>query len=151
MELIPYSELAKLRLRQFCQSDIAESDSPDWEWMGGLWYCDAVGFTWFGRLREVPDETGGLEIDLSALPERESAGILAALHLPLHAGMSYDAITAILGEPFKTRTFVRDRKRYEFRVGLHQRYYVSCTVRDDGGLIFISVIRKDIFDKIEAA
>jgi hypothetical protein len=138
-------------LREFCHADIAESDSPDWEWMGGFWYCDAIGFTWFGRLREVPDETGGLEIDLVALPEREATSILVTLQLPLHAGMRYDAIAPILGEPFKMLTFVRDRKTYKFRVGLHQRYHVSCTVRDDGGLIFISVIREDIFDKIEAA
>lgn len=151
MKLIHYSQFAKLRLHQFCKVDLVESESADWEWMGGLWFCDAIGFTWFGRLREKPNETGAVEIDLSALTARQSASILAALRLPLRAGMSDKAILKILGEPWKTVTFVRDRKTHEFRVGARQRYQVSCTVHNKKGLIFISVVREDVVSKIEAA
>ncbi len=119
--------------------------------MDGLWFCDAVGFTWFGRLREMPDETGALEIDLSALTARQSASILAALQLPLHVGMSDKAIVKVLGEPLKTLTFVRDRKTHEFAVGSRQRYQVSCTVHNKKGLIFVSVAREDVLSRIEAA
>ena len=150
MKLIPYSKFAKLRLHQFCKTDIVASDSADWEWMNGLWFCDAVGFTWFGRLRELPDETGALEIDLSALTARQSASILAALQLPLHAGMSGKAVVKVLGEPLKTLTFVRDRKTHEFGVGSRQRYQVSCTVHNKKGLIFVSVAREDVLSRIEA-
>jgi len=151
MELIPYSEFAQLRLQQFCPADVVESDSADWEWMGGFWYCDSIGFTWFGRLEDMPAETGGLEIDFSELPEGAWSSILASLRLPLHAGMTCDAITGILGERVETLVFVDDRKTYKFRVGSEHPYHVSCTVQDDAGLTFVSVIREDVFTKIKAA
>lgn len=151
MELIPYSEFARIRLQQFCAVGVAESDSADWEWMGGFWYCDSIGFTWFGRLRDMPEETGGLEIDFSELPESAWSSILASLHLPLRVGMNCNAIRGILGEPVETLAFVADRKTYEFRVGLQHPYRVSCTVHEDAGLIFVSVIRKDVLTKIETA
>jgi len=150
MELIPYSEFGRLRLRQFCGDDVKESESADWEWMGGYWYCDGIGFTWFGRLNDMPKETGGLEVDLSALPEDVSCRVFSSLSLPLRAGMTLDVITGMLGEPFETFTFVDDRKTHEFRVGLRHPYRVSCTVQDKTGLIFVSVIREDVLAKIEA-
>jgi integrase len=57
----------------------------------------------------------------------------------------------ILGEPVETFAFVADRKTYKFRVGSQHPYHVSCTAQDDAGLIFVSVIREDVFTKIEAA
>jgi hypothetical protein len=151
MEMISYSEFGRLRLRDFCGDEVAESNIPDWEWMGGLWFGDAVGFTWFGRLHDAPKETGGLEVDLAELPEHVWSRILDSLHLPLRAGMTFDSITSILGQPFETDFFLEDRKTYEFRVGSAQRYRVSCTVLDDDGLIFVSVIREDVLFRIEAA
>lgn len=58
---------------------------------GGMWYYEGVGFTWFGRLEEVPDETGALEIDFSELPGSASANILKRLELPVRPGMTYAA------------------------------------------------------------
>lgn len=151
MELISYNEFSRLRLRDFCRDKIAESDTPDWEWMGGQWYCDSVGFTWFGCLHDTPKETGGLEVDLGDLPERVWLRILDSLHLPLRAGMTFDMIASILGQPFEIGTFVENRKTYEFRVGSAYPYIVSCTVLDDGGLVFVSVIRQDVLSRIEDA
>jgi hypothetical protein len=151
MDMISYSEFGRLRLRDFCREEIAESDIPDWEWMGGLWYYDGVGFTWFGCLHDMPKETGGLEVDFAELPEREWLRILDSLHLPLRAGMTFDMIATILGQPFEIHSYVEDRKRYEFRVGSAYPYIVSCTVLDDGGLIFVSVIRQDVLSRIEDA
>ena len=151
MEMISYGEFGRLRLRDFCGDEVAESESPDWEWMGGQWYCDGVGFTWFGRLHDMPKETGGLEVDLAELPERVWSRILESLHLPLRAGMTFESLASILGQPLETQTFVEDRKTYEFRVGSVHPYGVSCTVLDDGGLIFVSVIREDVVSRIHAA
>jgi hypothetical protein len=134
MELISYNEFGRLRLRDFSREEIAESDIPDWEWMGGLWYCDSVGFTWFGCLNDMPKETGGLEVDFGELPEHEWLRILNSLHLPLREGMTFDEIVTILGQPFKIYTFVEDRKIYEFKVGSAYPYRVSCIVLDNGGL-----------------
>jgi hypothetical protein len=151
MELISYGEFGRLRLREFCGDEVTESDYHECEWMGGWWYSDFVGFTWFGRLDDMPKETGGLEVSLSELPENVSSRILDTIHLPLRAGMTLDTITGILGGPFKTLTFVEDRKTYEFRVGSQHPYRVSCTVHDDKGLIFVSVIREDVLCRIEEA
>jgi hypothetical protein len=91
-----------------------------------------------------------LEIDFWELPESAWSSILASLRLPLHAGMTCDDITGILGEPVETLAFVADRKTYKFRVGSQHPFHVSCTVQDDAGLTFVSVIREDVFTKIEA-
>lgn len=151
MEMISYSEFGRLRLRDFCGDEVSESESPDWEWMGGQWYCDGVGFTWFGCLNDKPKETGGLEVDLTELPERVSSRIFESLHLPLRAGMTFESITSVLGYPLKTQTYIEDRKTCEFRVGSTHPYGVSCTVLDNGGLIFVSVIREDVVSRIHAA
>jgi hypothetical protein len=149
MELITYTDFGRLRLRNFCGDEVAGSDTPDWEWMDGQWNCDSVGFTWFGRLHDMPNETGGLEVDLADLPEPVSARILESLHLPSRAGMTLNSITSILGQPAETQTFVQDRNTYEFKVGSAHPYGVSCTVLDDGGLIFVSVIREDVASRIQ--
>jgi len=150
MELISYNEFGRLRLREFCGDEVAESEYADCEWMGSHWYSDGIGFTWFGRLHDMPQETGGLEVALLDIPEPVWSRIFASLHLPLRAGMTLDAITGILGAPFETRTFVEDRKTYRFKVGSKHPYRISCTVHDDDGLIFVSVIREDVLSKIEA-
>lgn len=148
MELISYSEFGRLRLRDFCGEEVAESDSPDWEWMGSQWYCQSVGFTWFGCLHDMPNETGGLEVDFGELPESVWRRIFETIHLPLSAGMTLDKITSLLGQPLEILTFVEDRKTYMFKVGSAHPYEVSCTVLDDGGLIFASVIREDVISRI---
>ena len=149
-ELIPYNDFSKFRLDQFCSGEIFKTGAAIWEWMGGEWYCDAIGFTWFGRLDGSPNETGCLEIDLSDLPQSESAAVLASLRLPLASGMNYDSVVRVLGEPSNTLAFVDDRKTYEFEVGSAETYQVSCTIQNDDGLIFVSVIREDVLQAIEA-
>lgn len=151
MEMISYSEFGRLRLRDFCVDDLTESDSPDWEWMGGQWYYDGIGFTWFGCLDGMPGETGGVEVDLVGLPKRVWSQILKSLQLPLREGMTIGSIVGILGQPLKTESFVEDRKSYEFKVGLQNPYKVSCTVLVDGGLAFVSIIREDIASRIHDA
>lgn len=149
-DLISYRDFSKLRLDHFCAGEIAKTGAPIWEWMSGEWYCDAIGFTWFGRLNSSPNETGCLELDLSDLPQSESAAVLASLRLPLASGMNYDSVVRVLGEPSSTLAFVEDRKTYEFQAGSPETYQVSCTIQNDDGLIFVSVIRDDILQAIEA-
>lgn len=143
-EMIPYTEFAKLRLDQFCSGGITKTGAPIWEWMGGDWYCDAIGFTWFGRLNRSPDETGCLELNFSEVSSRESENILSAIQLPLSAGMSLEAVREVLGEPNETISFVADRKTYEYRVNSEASYRVSCTIQNEEGLIFLSIAREDV-------
>lgn len=154
MELIPYSEFAKLRLKQFVAADVEISETNGWEWMGGYWINEGVyGFTSFSREEDTPDQTGGLEIDFSELPDDSARRILDAIHLPLSAGMKLEEVYAVLGEPTakdKLGKHVQDRQSDEFKVGLKCPYYVSTTVHKKDGLIYLVAIRGDVLRSIAA-
>jgi hypothetical protein len=148
MELVPYENFAKLRLRDFAPANAEIGDVTDWEWQGGMWLNEGIGFTSFSRLAEMPDETGGLEISFSQLPAEANEKILRAIGLPLSAGMSVDQVFALLGSSDKTYSFVPDRKTFEFTVGDAQSYSVSCTVDDNDGLVYVTVVRGDVLEVI---
>jgi len=154
MELIPYSQFAKLRLKQFVGKDVEVSESDGWEWMGGYWINEGVyGFTSFSREEDTPDETGGLEMDFGSLPEDSAKAILDAIRLPLRSGMKLEEVYSILGEPKEKDTFgkyVHDRQTDNFKIGSEQPYYVSCTVHNENGLIYVAVVRGDVLAKIQA-
>lgn len=148
-ELASYSDFSKLRLDQFCAGSIERTGAAIWEWMGGNWYCDGIGFTWFGCLDGMQSETGCMEIDLSELPQIEAEAILAAIGLSLTAGMSFELVAEILGEPFDVGSFVDDRKTCVFHAGTDDTYRVDCTIQDTDGLIFVSVVRDDVLQRID--
>jgi hypothetical protein len=154
MELIPYNQFAKLRLKQFVGSDVEVTEGDGWEWMGGHWINEGISsFTSFSRLKDTPEETGGLEIDLDELPASSARAILGAIQLPLRSGMKLEEVYAVLGEPTKKDAFgkhVHDRQTDEFEVGSKEAYYVSSTVHNDSGLIYLTVIRKDVLSRIQA-
>ena len=149
-ELVPYSDFSKLRLDQFCAGSVERTGAAIWEWMEGDWYCDGIGFTWFGCLDGMPNETGCMEIDLSDLPQGEATAILTAVGLSLTAGMTFESVTEVLGEPLDVESFVDDRKTYVFKAGLEDTYRVDCTIQDTDGLIFLSVARVDVLQRIDA-
>ena len=148
-DFVSYSEFSRLRIEAFCGGSIDRTGAAIWEWMGGEWYCDAIGFTWFGCLDEMPNETGCLEIDLADLPRNESEAILAAIRLPVSAGMNLEAVTEVFGEPLRVESFVDDRNTYVFQAGLAEPYRVDCTIQDTDGLIFVSVVRADVLKRIK--
>ena len=149
-ELASYSDFSKLRLDEFCAGTIERTGAAVWKWMSGYWYCDGIGFTWFGCLDGMKDETGCMEIHLAELPQSEATAILTAVGLPLTRGLSLDSISEVLGEPVNIQSFVDDRKTYIFRVGAVDTYKVDCTVQDEDGLIFVSVLRNDVLQRIDA-
>jgi hypothetical protein len=148
--LTSYDDFSKLRLDQFCSGEISSTGAAIWEWMDGAWYCDAIGFSWFGCLEDMPDQTGCMEVDLLDLPQHESQAILSAIGLPLTAGMRLEAVEHALGAPIEVMSFVDDRNTYVFQVGPEDSYIVDCTIQDDAGLIFVSVLREDVRQRISA-
>ena len=48
------------------------------------------------------------------------------------------AVCAVFGKPTETMRFVRDRVTKVFEVG-PPRYFVQCTLKHRGGLIFVSM------------
>lgn len=149
MELIPYEQFGRLRLKQFVPVGTEVLEADGYEWMGGFWINEGIGFTSMSRHEDTPHETGGLEVAFSELPESAASAIFNAIHLPLHRGMSLKEIQSVLGEPEETHVFVADRKTYDFTVGSRQRYHVSTTVHDEDGLIDVVVIRKDVLSKCD--
>ena len=137
-------------MKQFAppRAKIIELDGN--EWMGGIWINEGIGFTSVSRHRDTPDEAGGLEVDFSELPESAVLAIFDAIHLRLRPGLTLQEVRSILGKPEKTLSFVSDRKTYDFTVGARYPYYVSATVHDTAGLIYVAVIRRDVLSKINA-
>jgi hypothetical protein len=152
-ELIPYNEFKTLRLTHFYKPAFLWG-SPirilkDWEFMGGLWVGEAVGFTEFLCLTSNDTELGSVAIDLFALPEKTSNSIFDALNLQLKPNITRQEVEYILGNPHNTRTFVKDRTTSDFIIGTKWKYHIDCTIHETKGLIFIVVIRKDILDLCE--
>jgi len=149
MELISYEDFSRLRMKQFAPADMEVSEGDGYEWMGGFWIHEGVGFTGVARHEDTPDEAGGLEVDIRELPESATLAIFAAIHLPLRPRMTLDEVRSIVGEPERTNVFVADRKSYNFTVGSRYPYHVSATVHDTDGLIYVVVIRKDVLSKCD--
>jgi len=151
MELIPYEDFSRLRMKQFVPAEIEVSDDDGYEWMGGFWIHEGIGFTGVARHEDTPDEAGGLAVAFRELPERSATlAIFDAIRLPLRLGMTLEEVRSVLGEPEHTNVFVADRKSYDFTVGSQFPYYVSATVHDTDGLIYVVVIRKDVLSKCDA-
>jgi len=96
------------------------------------------------------NETRCMEIHLSELPQSEAVAILEAVGLSLTAGMSFESVADVLGEPLDVESFVDNRKTYVFQAGADDSYRLDCTIQDTDGLIFVSVARIDVLQRIDA-
>ena len=150
MELIPYEQFSRLRMKQFAPAHIEVSEGDGFEWMGGFWIYEGIGFTGVARHEDTPDEAGGLAVDFRELPKSATSAIFDAIHLSLRQGMTLEEVRSALGEPEHTDVFVADRKSYDFTVGSRNPYHVSATVHETDGLIYVAVIRKDVLSKCDA-
>ena len=137
--LLSYSSFGKLRLSDFVvASKITYLE--DWEYLNELWVGEAVGFSEWLRLQSSPDVLGSLALDFPNLDSVAVSKVMAMLGLPLRQGMSIEEISQIIGNPSKTKTFVADRKSYEFILGSQESYTMSCTVKNVGGLIYLTLV-----------
>ena len=117
---------------------------------GGIWTNESVGAcTGVSQHQSMPGVVGGLEIDFRDLSEKDTLAFFNALHLPLRPGMTLHQVQAVLGEPKEPVDFIEDRRAYGFDVGSRHPYEVGCIIRDSAGLIYVSVIRKDVLSKCD--
>jgi hypothetical protein len=144
LDVLPYSEFGRMRLGSFVPPGTEIVEQSYFEWMGGLWLHEGIGFTWFGRLMAQSDQTAGLEVFFEELDEASIDRILRFLRLPLNPGMKPEKLHELFGWPSTTNVFTSDRKTYNFDIGHGDQYQVGCTVQDEGGLVHLSVIRSDI-------
>jgi hypothetical protein len=140
-----------MRLRSFVPPGTEIAEQSYFEWMDGLWLHEGVGFTWFGRWMERPDETAGLELLFEELNWASIDRILQVLQLPLLPGMRFEQLRDLFGWPDTTDVFTSDRKTYNFCIGSGEQYQVGCTVHDEQGLTYVSVIRSDVCRQLAAA
>lgn len=144
MEIIPYEQFARLRLRDYADNPAEVAEESHWEWMGSRWHNEGIGFTSFSRHVSTPDDTGGIEVSFPELSAEANRRLLTAVGLPLQPGMSHDEVLALFGEPVETHQYVPGRCSYDFTVGSTEPYVVGCTVDDTKGLIHLTVIRADL-------
>ena len=139
-DLIPYATFGRLRLADILPRDMEAEPRIDWEYMEDLWVGEGFGFTEFLRLEEDPEVVRSAAVDLAELPPAVSAAVLDALRLPLAPGMRLGDVNARLGEPESVERFVPDRTTYNFTCGVGDRYAVSCTIHETGGLVYVTVL-----------
>lgn len=140
MELISHELFGRLRLADFAPAGTKVVQLEDWEYLNRLWIGEAIGFTEWLRDVERPDVLGALSLALLALPDEMSQSVLAVLQLPLMRGMKYDQVAGALGEPVRSRQYVNGQSTFDFQCGKRWQYRVGCTIRDEDGLCYITVV-----------
>ena len=145
--MIGYEQFSKLKFSDFFSGDLESNSTPDWEWMNTNWFVEMNGFSWFGQPFDSENQTGGLELDLESLPSECIDSIFDALQLTIHKGDDEETIKNVLGHPVDTYSFVKDKITSEYIIGNNDKYHISCTINRDDGLVFLSILKYEIFEK----
>jgi hypothetical protein len=140
MELIPYEDFAALRLADFAANPAEIQHLDDWEFLDYRWVGEALGLSEWLRPIASPEELRALSLDFLDLPYGVTQQVLAALNLPLRPGMDLSTVSGILGEPLRIWQVTPGQVSYEFLVGIAWPYRVDCTIREDAGLTYVTVI-----------
>jgi hypothetical protein len=137
--MIPHDQFGTLRLAHFFH-DAQIENLRDWEFMEHLWVGEAIGFSEWLRLEDEPDVLRALAIDFGEFPDSVGEQVLRTIDLPIRGGMTFEDLRTILGEPHETHRFVADRVTYEFLSQEPHPYEVSCTVLNEGGLVYLVIM-----------
>lgn len=140
MELIPHEVFGRLRLADFAPRPKDVVALEGWEFLERSWVGEAVGFTEWLRPVEEPDVLGALSLHLADLPVEVSRNVFDVLRLPLARGIGYDEVVSELGKPANSHEFMSGQASYEFRCGARWPYLVDCTIRDRGGVSYVTVV-----------
>jgi hypothetical protein len=137
--VISYDSFGRLRLADFLPARRIRS-LQGWEFEGRVWVGEAAGFSEWLRLSHDPEVLRAIAIDFESFPPRAANRVLAKLGLAVRRGMTAGKLEAVLGPSTRTLRFAADRETYEFRTAESQPYQISCTVLDEGGLTYLSVM-----------
>ena len=139
--MLPYAELAPLRLRALLPATANVFEHDGWEWMGLRWWYEGCGFTWFGRLEAEPKSTVAFELYFQEMDPQQQRGLLRSLDLNLEPGSTLAAVEAELGASASEHNFVVGQTTYEFLVGKMEPYVIRATVHNTEGLLHVSAIK----------
>jgi hypothetical protein len=137
--MISNEDFSKLRLRDFFP-DLEPVPLKDWEYEGRIWVGEAIGFTEWLYPEETPTILGSIALYMPELPKAGLDNLLSRLSLPLSTGMSCEQVFGVFGSPTKTYAFAEDRSTYEFRACNGGSYLVSCTIKNEGGLCYLTML-----------
>ncbi len=141
MDILAYQDFHAIRLSDFYDGpDYQEVE--DYDFMGELWVGELVGFNTFLRPVSIPDETRAVSLDFTKDHDGMALRVLEALQLPLPANCTQSQITALLGEPRKVIKLAKDTVTMDFSIGEHFRYFLSCTIHQVNGLMYLDVVNE---------
>ncbi|MFN8359048.1 MAG: hypothetical protein U0264_03950 [Candidatus Kapaibacterium sp.] len=136
MDIINYDNFYKLKLADFVSNKEDIQELEDWEFMNAIWNGESIGFTEWLQLTEGPKEKS-ISIDLNNLADSSIDKMFSTLKLYLTKGMSKENVLAQFGEPNNIESFVEDRVTFEYIIGSKEKYYLSLTITNDIGLMYV--------------
>ena len=144
MELIPYSQFSKLRLRQFDPSASNEEEIAGFEFMGLVWFEELAEGVEFLRHENDPHRLGAVGITFEYVAPKLVAAILAATHLPLRHRMTMDDVASVLGASTRKEEAASEFVSHDFYCGDTDRYLVRCWFHTGEGPRGVEVMRADL-------
>jgi hypothetical protein len=138
MELAPYSEFGRLRLKEFCPEDKLYNEDIDEH---GVFIKEEIRGVWFARWRKRPDELFVITVHLDDCSTNVVRLLFPKLGLELMPGTSRAETDALFGTPQWQRA---DGGLVRYRTGGDSPYEVSCGFGDGCRLSQVSVRRLDI-------
>ena len=139
MDIITAQAFRRLRLKDyFPDSEIALFS--DWEFEDRLWVCESIGFTQWLRPHDAPEDTEYISLELETLPKRQVRHVIDQLKLDIEPGVEIKKVKDQFGEPSKEYVFTPNRKTFEFEVGEVDRFILSFTLLNDGGLTYFGMM-----------
>lgn len=136
MELINYDHFYWLKLGDFIanKNDIRSLD--DWEFMNDIWQGESVGFSEWIQLKNGAKEKS-IAIDFTNLSKSTTDKMLLVLKLNVRKGMTKEEVIEQFGAPLKIDSYISDRVSFEFIIGGLEKYYLSLTLSETEGLIYL--------------
>lgn len=136
MDIIKYDNFYNLKLEDFIPDKENIRILDEWEFMNAIWHGESVGFTeWVQLTGDIKEKS--ISLDLNDLPNTSIHKIFSALKLNVRKGMAKDDIIKLFGQPENIESYVSDRVSFEYIIGLSEKYYLSLTITDNGGLIYL--------------
>jgi hypothetical protein len=141
--MISYERFGSLRLSHYLpEADIVRFDQ--WKFDDRMWAGEAIGFSEWLRPEDDPETLQSLAIDFKKFPADTAERVLRDIELPVSPAMTFEQLRATLGEPAEVSRYVRGQADYEFISPEPYPYRISCTVADDGGLVYLVVLVRQV-------
>jgi hypothetical protein len=138
--MISYKEFGNIRLANIVEHIKEIQMFSDWEFMEDLWIAEVYKFNEFLRLENSPEITQSISLNFEDFENQKLVNFLKKIDIPLYPNMLAEEIFTVLGKPKKTESYVEDRITYEFLLEGNEAYYISCTVINNIGLSYLTIM-----------